>query len=180
MATIDGFRANALGGNNFSMVFDGCVTCMRTGAAHCERCRKSLVLRGTNWKMLSVDGSVHNDSEMPAGTRVVVENQGYGIGTVDGFRQNVVGANNHSLVFDGCISCQESGALNCVRCRKSLQLRDMRWSVLAESGESRGDDAMVAGTRIEVEEHGYGVRQPFFPSAYPLHPPPSLLSHSAH
>ena len=157
------------------MVFDGCVTCMRTGAAHCERCRKSLVLRGTNWKMLSVDGSVHNDSEMPAGTRVVVENQGYGIGTIDGFRQNVVGANNHSLVFDGCISCQESGALNCVRCRKSLQLRDMRWSVLMESGESRGDDAMVAGTRIEVEEHGYGVRQPFFPSAYlptrctPLH-----------
>ena len=116
--------------------------------------------------MLSVDGSVHNDSEMPAGTRVVVENQGYGIGPVAGFRQNVVGANNHSLVFDGCISCQESGALNCVRCRKSLQLRDMRWSVLMESGESRGDDAMVAGTRIEVEEHGYGVRQPFFPSAY--------------
>ena len=43
--------------------------------------------------------------------------------TIDGFRHNLVGANNHSMVFDGCVSCQRSGAKSCERCRKSLQLR---------------------------------------------------------
>ena len=32
------------------------------------------------------------------GTRVVIEDHGYGVGTIDGFRANAIGANNHSLV----------------------------------------------------------------------------------
>ena len=52
------------------------------------------------------------------------------VATIDGFRHNLVGANNHSMVFDGCVSCQRSGAKSCERCRKSLQLRGKPFSIL--------------------------------------------------
>ena len=54
--------------------------------------------------------------------------------TIDGFRHNLLGANNHSMVFDNCASCQESGAQNCDRCRKSLQLRDLSWQIILGEG----------------------------------------------
>ena len=52
------------------------------------------------------------------------------VATIDGFRHNLVGANNHSMVFDGCVSCQRSGAKSCERCRKSLQLRGKPFTIL--------------------------------------------------
>ena len=132
VGTIDGFRANAIGANNHSLVFDGCVSCKRSGRDNCTACRKSLQLRGTNWKVLLQDGASHSDAEMAAGTRVAVESEGYGTAVIDGFRHNMVGANNHSMVFEGCDSCARSGAKHCTRCRKSLQLRGARWRILPD------------------------------------------------
>ena len=151
VGTIDGFRANAIGANNHSLVFDGCVSCKRTGRDNCTACRKSLQLRGTNWKVLLQDGASHSDAEMAAGTRVVVENEGYGIAKIDGFRHNMVGANNHSCVFEGCDSCARSGAKHCTRCRKSLQLRGTRWRILPDLPQ-RAALAREAPRWVEDEE----------------------------
>jgi 3D (Asp-Asp-Asp) domain-containing protein len=155
LATIDGFRANVVGANNHSMVFDNCQTCP-AGSGGCDSCRKSLQLKGTRWKMLKVDGSVHDDTQLPAGTRVVVENVGYGLATIDGFRANVIGANNHSMVFDNCQTCP-AGSGGCGACRKSLQLRGTPWRVVWQDGNSRGDHEMAAGSRIVVEDAAYGL-----------------------
>ena len=78
VATIDGFRANALGGNNFSMVFDGCVSCQRSGAKPCERCRKPLQLRGKG-----LDGSP--SPQPPVVPSQQIEAAAYTVDAAEGF-----------------------------------------------------------------------------------------------
>jgi len=83
------------------MIFDNCCWCSNhreDGTGGCAACRKSLQLQGTPWRMTMIDGSTHDDTQLPDGTRVVIEDHGYGVGTIDGFRANAIGANNHSLV----------------------------------------------------------------------------------
>jgi hypothetical protein len=155
LATIDGYRGNLVGGNNFLMVFDGCVVCNQTEG--CDVCRKSLKLQNTAWQMLMVDGSIHHkDTELPNGTRVVVEDAGYGLATIDGFQGSVVGANSHTMIFDNCQSCHGGGD-GCVSCRKTLQLRGTRWKILLKDGSSHDDAEMPLGTRVLVQDAAYGV-----------------------
>ena len=143
-----------MGSNNHSMKFEGCVFC--ANAEGCGTCRKSLQLKGTHWKILLEDGAAHDDTEMPKGTRIVVEDSGYGLGTIDGFRANDVGANNHCVRFDNCQSCAPGGG-GCKSCRKSLQLRGMRWKMLRVNGSVHDDTQLPKGTRVAVENVGYGL-----------------------
>jgi hypothetical protein len=75
---------------------------------------------------------------MAAGSRIVVEDAAYGLGTIDGFRANVIGANNHSMVFDHCQTCP-AGSGGCGACRKSLQLKGVRWKYWKRVHVDHGD-----------------------------------------
>ena len=70
--------------------------------------------------------------------------------TIDGFRHNLLGANNHSMVFDNCASCQESGAQNCDRCRKSLQLRDLSWQIIQGEGADHSAPPRALRPRVRA------------------------------
>jgi hypothetical protein len=53
---------------------------------------------------------------------------------IDGWRQHrlaPMAANYHTVVFNGCVSCQTSGGPGCGACRKELQLKGTKWHMLA-------------------------------------------------
>ena len=72
--------------------------------------------------------------------------------TIDGFRHNLVGANNHSMVFDGCVSCQRSGAKSCERCRKSLQLRGKPFTILRPDAVTAVRSSPLSSTHASDHE----------------------------
>lgn len=135
VGTVDGYQSNLVGANTHSIVFDGCVACRQSGtrAPWCGACRKTMSLQDAKWS--HVDGTQPTGSDqMKKGTRIVVENKGYGVGTIDGWRAHrlaPMAANYHTVVFDGCVSCQTTGGPGCGACRKELQLKGTKWHMLA-------------------------------------------------
>ena len=161
VATIQGFEHQLVGANRHEMIFDNCFQC-KTAAREggCHLCRKTLQLRGTKWAVVREDGERHHDEAMAHGTRIAVHDHGYGHATIDGFRANLLGPNNFSMVFDNCCWCsnhREDGTGGCAACRKSLQLQGTPWRMTMIDGSTHDDTQLPDGTRVVIEDHGYGV-----------------------
>eukprot|EP01043_Picozoa_sp_COSAG02_P045435 COSAG02_NODE_4151_length_5709_cov_21.395187_1_plen_76_part_00 len=50
------------------------------------------------------EGGAQHDGPMPFGTRVIVEEQAYGVGTIDTYNGALIGSNSYSIIFDGWVA----------------------------------------------------------------------------
>jgi hypothetical protein len=84
------------------------------------------------------DGATHDDTQLPSGTRVIVQGTpSYAAGTVGTiveergfcFRRYPIGANKHAVAFDNCLMCQAAGN-GCSQCRMLLELKNMQWKII--------------------------------------------------
>ena len=96
---------------------------------------------------------------MPKGARVTVD--GFGKGSVTGFRPSLIGGNVHVVQFDVCTAgreCKRETEAFCPTCHVSLVLRGMKWSIL-DADEALGSrlEGFCDVVYVEKKEGGFGI-----------------------